>query len=316
MNIEDLLRETLSDMAVEEQPPPPGRFLQARGRRPRRGLVLATAAAAAVAVLAAGSALAVQGLSSRGPGNPTGQSSRPSPDRLRPPTLTVKQGLRLSQIFEQLSAVTGKPVREFRRAAEDGEALGLPTYAKGRLEGFAFPGTYEVPPSSSPSGILASMVTRFERAAEDSGLVEGARRLHRTPLEVVTVASIIEAETYDKRDMPKVARVIYNRLNRTPRMKLQLDGTVLYGAGKFGRAASNEDLRTSSPYNTYTHAGLPPGPIGNPGADAIEAALRPATGSWLYFVATDPRKGTVKFASSGAEFLELVAERAKNLRKG
>ncbi|MFE3454573.1 endolytic transglycosylase MltG [Nonomuraea sp. NPDC059194] len=311
MNIEDLLRETLTDMAAEEQPPPPSRFLQATGRRRRRGLVLATAAAAAVAVLAAGSTLAVRNLSPQGPAldNLVAQSPLPV-------TVTVREGQWLWQTFRQLTGATGRPVRDFERAARDGAALGLPGYAKGGLEGFAFPGTYEVSPSSNPGELLAAMVSRFKRAADSAGLAEGAKRLRRTPLEVLTVASIVEAETRDKRDMPKVARVIYNRLNRTPEMRLQLDSPLRYGTGKAGGEVTLQDLKRASPYNTYQNAGLPPGPIGNPGADAIEAALRPATGPWLYFVETDPKKGTMKFTASETEFFELTKERRKNLKKG
>ncbi|MEV4455086.1 endolytic transglycosylase MltG [Microbispora sp. NPDC049633] len=160
------------------------------------------------------------------------------------------------------------------------------------------------------------MVTRFRSVAEDTGLVEGARRLGRTPSEIMTIASIVQAESRDKRDMPKVARVVYNRLNRTPEMRLQMDSTVLYGLNKFGSRASTEDLKSRSPYNTYIRPGLPPGPICNPGADAIEAALNPAAGRWLWFVVTDPEKGVMKFADSHSEFVKLVEEHKKNLKSG
>jgi UPF0755 protein len=316
MNIEDLLRETLSDMAHEEQPPPPGRFLHINGSRSRRRS-LALAAAAAVTVLAVGSTLAVQGLSSRtaAPGVLTGQGSGETRAETRN-TVTVNEGLRLSSVLKDLSTATGKPLKEFERAAKDGEVLGLPAYAKGALEGFASPATYEVSPTSSPEEILAAMVTRFRRVAEDTNLVEGAKRVGRTPLEIMTIASIVQAESHDKRDMPKIARVIYNRLNRTPEMRLQMDSTVLYGLNKFGSRASHEDLQSRTPYNTYARLGLPPGPICNPGADAIEAALNPAAGRWLWFVATDPKKGVTKFADSESEFLKLVEEFNKNRRTG
>ncbi|WP_326826956.1 endolytic transglycosylase MltG [Streptosporangium sp. NBC_01756] len=85
---------------------------------------------------------------------------------------------------------------------------------------------------------------------------------------------------------------------------------------KFDVSASNEDLRSRSRYNTYAHLGLPPGPICNPGADAIEAALKPAAGPWLYFVTTDPEKGVTKFATSEAQFFKLVEEFNKNRRTG
>ncbi|MET8046483.1 endolytic transglycosylase MltG [Streptosporangium sp. NPDC005286] len=80
----------------------------------------------------------------------------------------------------------------------------------------------------------------------------------------------------------------------------------------FGVGASTKDLQSTSRYNTYVRPGLPPGPIGNPGADAIEAALRPATGPWLFFVVTDPEKGVTKFAASEREFFKLVRERKKH----
>ncbi|WP_406319627.1 endolytic transglycosylase MltG [Streptosporangium sp. NBC_01639] len=319
MNIEDLLRETLSDMAREERPPPPGRFFQAHGGRSRRRS-LTLAAAAAVTVMAVGSTLVVQGLSSRAvvPKDFTAQGSGETLAETKQGrvTLTVKEGQRLAQILKQLSTATGRPLVEFKRAAKDGRALGLPAYAKGALEGFAFPATYEVSPTSSPDELLTAMVTRFNRAAEDSNLVDGARRVGRTPLEIMTIASIVQAESADRRDMPKVARVLYNRLNHTPEMKLQLDSTIMYGLNKFDVSASNEDLRSRSRYNTYAHLGLPPGPICNPGADAIEAALKPAAGPWLYFVTTDPEKGVTKFATSEAQFFKLVEEFNKNRRTG
>ncbi|MEU4407815.1 endolytic transglycosylase MltG [Streptosporangium sp. NPDC023963] len=319
MNIEDLLRETLSDMAHEEQPPPPGRFFPAnRNRSRRRGLALA--AAAAVTVMAVGSTLVVQGLSSpvAAPKDFTGQGSGETPAETGQgqTTLTVREGQRLTQILKQLSTATGRPLAEFRRAAEDGEALGLPAYAEGAPEGFAFPGTYEVSPTSSPDELLAAMVTRFNRAAEDSDLVAGAGRVGRTPLEILTIASIVQAESTDKRDMSRIARVIHNRLNHTPEMKLSLDSTIMYGLNKSGVMASKEDLRSRSRYNTYARLGLPPGPICNPGADAIEAALKPAAGPWLYFVKTDREKGITKFAASEPEFLKLVEEFKKNRRTG
>ncbi|WP_433514819.1 endolytic transglycosylase MltG [Nonomuraea sp. CA-143628] len=316
MNIEDLLRETLSDLAHEEQPPPPGRFLQVKqGRSRRRGLALA--AAAAVAVMAVGSTVVVQGLSSVSK-DVAGQGSGETlvETKQGQTTLTVREGLRLSRILEQLATATGRPLVEFQRAAKDSRALGLPAYAKGALEGFAFPGTYEVSPTSSPDEILAAMVTRFNRAAEDSDLVDGARRVGRTPREILIIASIVQAESPNKRDMPKIARVIHNRLNHTPEMKLAMDSTLLYGLNKFGARASNEDLKTRSPYNTYARLGLPPGPIDNPGADAIEAALKPAAGPWLYFVTIDPKTGVTKFASSPSEFDKLVEEYRRNLGTG
>ncbi|MFC4585090.1 endolytic transglycosylase MltG [Sphaerisporangium corydalis] len=233
------------------------------------------------------------------------------PKRRLQTTVTVREGLRLSQVLEQLSTATGRPVEDFRKAARDREALGLPAYAR-RLEGFAFPATYEVSPKSSPDDVLAAMVTRYKRAAADADLVAKAKRVGRTPLEVMTIASIVQAESGSEQDMPKVSRVIYNRLNRTPQMRLQMDSTVMYGLGKFGIAATHEELKSKSPYNTYARLGLPPGPIGNPGDHAIKAALEPADGTWLFFVTTDPKRHITKFTDSEAEFFKLAEEFNKN----
>lgn len=230
--------------------------------------------------------------------------------------ITIREGLRLSQILEQLSTATGKPVAEFQKAAKDAEALGLPGYARKRLEGFAFPATYELSPQMSPADILAAMVDRYKQAAEEHGLEQGAKSLGFTPYQILTVASIVQAESGSQADMAKVARVIYNRLALQPPMKLQMDSTVMYALGKYGIAATNAELETKSRYNTYRYHGLPPGPIGNPGDHAIEAALKPAKGNWLFFVTTDPKRGITKFTDSETEFYKFRAEFNRNQRGG
>ncbi|MEV4098045.1 endolytic transglycosylase MltG [Streptosporangium saharense] len=225
--------------------------------------------------------------------------------------LGIRVGSVRSQIYrslERLSAATGRPSAEFRRAARDGAALGLPPYAKGSPEGFVLPGTYDVRPSSSPGEILAATVTRSNRFAAENDLVREARRLGRTPREIMIVAGIVQAEPPDPRYMSKVARVVYNRLDHTPPLKLQVESTVLYGLGKHGEA-SHKDIASASPYNTYLRFGLPPGPACDPGADALGAALKPADGSWLFFVTTDRKKGTIEFVTSQAEYNRLVRKR-------
>ncbi|MEU6716440.1 endolytic transglycosylase MltG [Nonomuraea sp. NPDC046802] len=194
---------------------------------------------------------------------------------------------------------------EFERAAKDVTALGLPSYAKGRLEGFVAPGAYDFSPVASPGEILKAMVTR---TAAGTALVDDAGRAGRTPLEIVTIASIVQAEARRDEDMPKIARVIHNRLNR--KMRLKVESTLLYGLNKYG-VSTPEDLKSPSPYNTYRHSGLPPGPIGSPGDAAMRAALKPASGPWLYYVTTDP-KGTTKFATSPSDFEKLLEEYKKN----
>jgi len=114
-------------------------------------------------------------------------------------------------------------------------------------------------------------------------------------------------------DFAKVARVIYNRLDAE--MPLQLDSTVSYALGINDILLNEEQLSTESPYNTYLNAGLPPTPINSPGEAAIDAALAPASGKWLYFVTVDPEAGITKFTKSYDKFLQLKAQFQANLAK-
>ncbi|MEV4181342.1 endolytic transglycosylase MltG [Streptosporangium canum] len=238
------------------------------------------------------------------------------PDKRLRETVTLKEGLRVSDTLIQLAKETGKPLKEFQRAARDGKALGLPSYARGRLEGYAFPATYEISPKMEPVDILTAMVDRFHRTAGKDGLEKEAKALGHTPHEIMTIASIVQAESGSVEDMGKVARVIYNRLDGNPPRKLEMDSTVMYGLNKYGVAATNADLESNSPYNTYAREGLPPGPIANPGDHAIQAALNPTKGDWIWFVTTDTKRGITKFTASEAEFFRFKAEFEKNRAGG
>ncbi|MBF8185155.1 endolytic transglycosylase MltG [Nonomuraea sp. K274] len=226
--------------------------------------------------------------------------------------VTIKEGLRLSVTLSTLAEETGKPVEEFTAAAKDVGEFDLPSYARNKLEGYAFPATYEFQPKTTPAEMLAAMVKRFNQTAESADLQGGAKDLGRTPHEIMVIASIVQAEGGRYEDMPKIARVIYNRLDHKPPMRLRMDSTVFYGLGTYGTAATNADLESDSKYNTYKFDGLPPGPISNPGDHAIEAALNPAKGDWLYFVATDPKSNVTKFATTEAEFQVLLNEYRAN----
>ncbi|MEV0627425.1 endolytic transglycosylase MltG [Nonomuraea wenchangensis] len=224
----------------------------------------------------------------------------------------LKEGLRLSDTLAKLAEETGKPVKEFQAAVKEAGDLDLPPYARGKLEGYAFPATYEFQPTATPKQMLAQMVKRFNQTAERIDLEGGAKALGRKPQEIMVIASIIQAEAGRAEDMPKIARVIYNRLAHDPPMTLSMDSTVMYALGKYRTYATHAELETKSPYNTYKHLGLPPGPISNPGDHAIEAALNPAKGSWLFFVATDPKSSVTKFATTDAERQALLAECTAN----
>ncbi|MDP9844754.1 endolytic transglycosylase MltG [Streptosporangium lutulentum] len=238
------------------------------------------------------------------------------PDKRVRENVTLKEGLRLSDTLAQLAKQTGKPLKEFQQVAKSGKGLGLPPYAKGKLEGYAFPATYEITPKMGPAEILTAMVDRFNQTANKDDLQEKAKALGHTSHEIMTIASIVQAESGNKSDMGKVARVIYNRLDSTPPRKLEMDSTLMYGLNKYGVEASNADLESTSPYNTYKYLGLPPGPIANPGDDAIQAALNPTKGSWFFFVTTDTKRRITKFATTEAEFLQLKAEYERNKAAG
>ncbi|MEV0997909.1 endolytic transglycosylase MltG [Nonomuraea sp. NPDC050202] len=224
--------------------------------------------------------------------------------------VTLEEGLRLSQTLVKLAEETGKPIKEFQAAAKDAEDLDLPSYAKGNLEGYAFPATYEFQPKTTPKEMLAAMVKRFNQTAETVDLESGAKALGFKPQEIIVIASIVQAEAGRTQDMAKIARVIYNRLALP--MKLQMDSTTMYALGKFRTKATFAETETRHPYNTYYVDGLPPGAITNPGDHAIEAALNPAKGSWLYFVATDPKSNVTEFATTEAEFRQLEAKLRAN----
>ena len=152
---------------------------------------------------------------------------------------------------------------------------------------------------------LRSMVQRYLTTTQGLDLVAKARAAGRDPYDVLITASILEDEV-SPADYAKAARVIDNRLARG--MKLQLDSTVNYALNRTTARVSIADTRVDSPYNTYLVNGLPPTPINSPGAAAIEAALDPTPGPWLYWVTTDLATGTTKFATTYQEFEQYKAE--------
>jgi len=229
-------------------------------------------------------------------------------------TVTIPEGWRLSQIVAWLGTKSGIAASVYDQVLKDPASLHLPAFAKGNPEGFLFPATYEVLPHETALGVLTAMVQRFDQEANSLNLSAAARQVHLTEDQVIIMASLVQAEGGRVSDYPKIARVIYNRLAQD--IPLQLDSTVLYGLHKYGIIASNEDLNSSSPYNTYKFKGLTPGPIDSPGAAAIEAVLHPASGNWLYFVTVDPKTGLTKFTASEAQFEQYRAELEHYLGQG
>ena len=220
---------------------------------------------------------------------------------------TIPEGTSLAKTLEIIArSVDDVPLADLQAAVRDPAAIGLPAYAKGRAEGFLFPATYDVEPGDTAVDVLATMVARFEVAAAETGLVERAQTLGVSPLEALTIASLVEAETPKDDQRAKVSRVVYNRLKKG--QKLEFDSTVKYVFAERGEVKTRilfKDLEVDSPYNTYRRPGLPPGPINSPGEASLAAAVDPEPGPWLYFVVID-KEGNSAFSESYQEFLANV----------
>ena len=220
--------------------------------------------------------------------------------------VTIPEGTTVERTLALIAKnVSDVPLASLKEAAANPAALGLPDYAKGRLEGFLFPATYDFEPGTSAVEILSTLVDEFEVRAERLQLEQRAKALGLTTYEALVVASLIEGETGDATDRGKVARVVYNRLD-VP-MRLQFDSTVKYAYALKGETKTRlfyRDLDIASPYNTYRRDGLPPTPINSPGEAAMIAALDPTPGPWLYFVVID-KQGRSAFATTHDEFVRL-----------
>ncbi|NNG19094.1 endolytic transglycosylase MltG [Naumannella sp. ID2617S] len=208
----------------------------------------------------------------------------------------IREGLRIGEQVTELSRQTAIPEDKYREVLPKGAEYGLSPLANGNPEGFLFPDTYEMS-GNDPRAALKQMTANFNRKAGEVQLEAKAAQLKRNPRDLVIVASIIEAEVRRPEDRAKVARVLYNRLDSG--MKLQLDTTVEYANNKprgAGATTSDAERANPSPYNTYVHAGLPAGPIGAPGKQALEAAANPVPGNWKFFVAVNLDTGETLFA--------------------
>ncbi|MFC6359984.1 endolytic transglycosylase MltG [Luteococcus peritonei] len=221
--------------------------------------------------------------------------------------VTVPEGMWQSDIFALLSKRTKIPVAQFQAAAKNPKALGYPAYVK-NTEGYLFPETYEMGQKPTATSILKLMAAQYKQVAEQNDLVGRAKEMDLEPNEVMTVASILEAEAKAK-DMPMVAGIIYNRLeNGTP---LGLDSTAHYQLKipmNKPLPSGFQDKGTDSSYNTYANTGLPDGPISSPGEAAIKAALNPTESDYQYWL-------TVNFATGETKFAETLDEHNKNLRE-
>ena len=183
-------------------------------------------------------------------------------------------------------------------------------YKTSNLEGFLFPAQYSFAPGTSTDTAVNQMIQRFNLAAKTSKIDQGFNGF--SPFELVTIASIIQAEG-DPQDFTKIARVIYNRLKI--KMPLQMNTTVEYAANLRGKIRlPYKQLEVNSRYNTYKYQGLPIGPIGNPGQEALSASVNPESGDWIYFITVKPQD--TRFTSSYSQFNIWANEFRDNEKAG
>jgi UPF0755 protein len=225
---------------------------------------------------------------------------------------TVREGETIFDIAHDLDAQKLMTGDEFLAAAQNPDLIrDIAPHAK-TLEGFLFPATYFLPRHPTPTDVTAEMVHKFKE--EWQRIAPGESKNDTTGLEhgrpvvsVVTLASLVERETPKPEERPLVAGAFENRLQK--RIPLQCDPTVIYAlqeAGQYNGTLTGADLHFASPYNTYVHPGLPPGPIGNPGEASLRAALEPAQTDYLYFVAN---------TQGGHFFAATLAEHNRNVTK-
>jgi UPF0755 protein len=214
-------------------------------------------------------------------------------------TVTIPEGTVARDVYTLIESNVGIPVADLEAAAEDPQSFGLPEEAT-TLEGFLFPATYTFDNGVDATTVLQTMVDRTYQSLDAAGVPDDQ------VWDVIRMASLVEKEARITEDFYKVARVFYNRLDID--MPLQSDATVTYGTGEYDRAATTDDERgdDSNPYNTYAHTGMIPGPISNPGDTAIDAAMNPADGSWLYFVTVNQETGETVFSDTYEEHLQAV----------
>ncbi|WND38982.1 endolytic transglycosylase MltG [Streptomyces sp. BB1-1-1] len=221
----------------------------------------------------------------------------------RPTSLVIPEGWRATQVYEAVDKTLALPPGTTKKSLAKAN-LKLPNDAEGNPEGYLFPATYPLGENPTPEKLLTAMVDTANKKFTGAPIAAGAQRNALNVYQAVTIASIVQAEAAAKEDMGKVARVVFNRLERG--MPLQMDSTINYALGRSTLETTTKDTKIDSPYNSYQRMGLPPTPIDNPGDEAMSAAINPTPGDWLYFVTVKP--GDTRFTADYAEHQRNVAE--------
>jgi UPF0755 protein len=216
--------------------------------------------------------------------------------------LRLREGLTIDQTIQEIETQLGISSSDILDALSDLESLGIDNPAE-TADGYLFPATYQFDPGADAEQVVQALLTRLDEELAKHGYTRSDAH------ELLTMASIIQLEARLEPDFYKVSAVFNNRLELEPPMALQSDATVNYGTGS-ETVTTTDDQRADSanPYNTYYYPGLPIGPIGNPGGLAIDAAVNPADGDWLYFV-------TVNLATGETLFNETFAAHDQDVDK-
>ncbi|MFD6586652.1 endolytic transglycosylase MltG [Streptomyces anulatus] len=222
-------------------------------------------------------------------------------------TLMIPEGRRASQVYEAVDRALDLKPGSTGKAATTVD-LALPAQAEGNPEGYLFPATYPIDAATEPAGLLRYMADTARKHFGADHVTAGAQRNNVSVYDTITIASIVQAEADTASDMGKVARVVYNRLLKD--MPLQMDSTINYALKRSTLDTTTAETQLDSPYNSYRIKGLPPTPIGNPGEEALRAALSPTPGPWLYFVTVGP--GDTRFTDSYDEQQKNVQEFNRN----
>ena len=220
---------------------------------------------------------------------------------------TVREGETIFDIARELEAGKFMTASEFLQAAQNPELIHDMAPNAKTLEGFLYPATYQLPRHPAADALTAEMVKKFREEWNRIASTAPIAPSYAIAGRVVTLASLVERETPKPDERPLVAGVFENRLSKN--MRLQCDPTVIYAleqVGQYKGSLTGADLHFDSPYNTYEHGGLPPGPIGNPGEVSLSAAMTPAKTPFLYFVAN---------TQGGHFFAETLEEHNRNVTK-
>ncbi|HEU4964783.1 MAG TPA: endolytic transglycosylase MltG [Bacilli bacterium] len=227
---------------------------------------------------------------------------------------TIPEGLNLEQIADKLADDGLVDKQKFLDEADNGTfdydfvaAIPKQEGMKHRLEGYLFPDTYEVMKDADEHVIIDTMLKQTDAVLTPEWRAEMDKR-QMTVHQILTLASLVEREARVSKERPTIAGVIYNRLHTDPPMKLQIDATVQFALGKTKETLLYEDLEIDSPYNTYLHEGLPPGPIASPGRESIQAAIYPAQHDFLFYVTKNDGSGEHYFAATFAEHEQNIAK--------